>query len=186
VHRASVPPDERVAVGGLWVTSPRRTVTDCARILSATSAVVVADSALRLGLLTADELTSAAVAMRGPGSVAARAALLSADDRSESALESVARLLFRSHGLAPELQVSIYQGGEFLARVDALFRAERLVIELDGYEHHSSRGAFQTDRRRQNALLAAGYRVARFTWDDVWQRPDYVIRVVRTLVAAGP
>ena len=43
-----------------------------------------------------------------------------------------------------------------IAVVDELFVAERLVIEVDGYQWHSSRQAFQRDRARQNALVAAG------------------------------
>ena len=70
--------------------------------------------------------------------------------------------------------------------MDVLFEQERVVIEVDGYGTHSSREAFQRDRTRQNELVAAGYRVLRFTWDDLDRRPAAVIRQVRTALASRP
>ena len=49
------------------VTSPLRTVLDCARRLPFSEALAVADSALRSGLVTEDELRLAAAGTRGPG-----------------------------------------------------------------------------------------------------------------------
>ena len=43
----------------------------------------------------------------------------------------------------------------------------RLVVETDGWETHRTRSAFKRDRRRDAALVAAGWRVMRFTYDDV-------------------
>lgn len=64
-------------------------------------------------------------------------------------------------------------------QADLLFGAERLIIEIDGYEVHSQRGQFTLDRERQNDLVLAGYRVLRFTWEHLTQHPGYVIEVVR-------
>ena len=47
--------------------------------------------------------------------------------------------------------------------VDALWSHERLVVELDGYAYHRGRAAFERDRRRDAALVLAGYRVVRIT-----------------------
>ncbi len=49
-------------------------------------------------------------------------------------------------------------------RGDLVFPALRLVVELDGFEFHSSRAAFEKDRAIQNALVLAGWHVLRFTW----------------------
>jgi very-short-patch-repair endonuclease len=48
--------------------------------------------------------------------------------------------------------------------VDFLWRDERLVVELDGWQFHGHRLAFERDREKQQALVAAGLRVSRVTW----------------------
>jgi very-short-patch-repair endonuclease len=56
-------------------------------------------------------------------------------------------------------------------RVDALFEAEKVIIELDGYEFHKDKTAFATDRERDAATLALGYVTLRVTWDRLEQKP---------------
>ena len=65
--------------------------------------------------------------------------------------------------------------------VDVLWPAQRLIVEVDGYEFHGPRPAFERDRRRDGRLLAAGYRVLRVTWLELVERPE---RVLATIVAA--
>ena len=48
--------------------------------------------------------------------------------------------------------------------VDALWREQRLIVEVDGYVFHGPRPVFERDRRRDQVLIAAGYRVLRVTW----------------------
>jgi very-short-patch-repair endonuclease len=74
-------------------------------------------------------------------------------------------------------------GGRVLAVVDVLFAAQRLVIEVDGWRTHGTRAAFQRDRATQNALVGAGYLVLRFTWTDLTQRPEHVVRTIRDALA---
>lgn len=59
--------------------------------------------------------------------------------------------------------------------IEVAFPRARLAIEIDGRAHHSDGDAFQRDRQRQNDLVAAGWTVLRFTWDDLVNRPDHVI-----------
>ena len=61
-----------------------------------------------------------------------------------------------------------------------------MAIEVDGYEHHSSPEAFQRDRTRQNRLVALGWTVLRFTWDDVVKRPAMVAQTIRDAVNRLP
>ena len=60
----------------------------------------------------------------------------------------------------------------------------RVVVELDGFEHHGSRRAFAEDRRRDRALVALGLLVLRFTYDDVLASPETVTRSVRRALQA--
>lgn len=63
--------------------------------------------------------------------------------------------------------------------VDFLWREERLVVEIDGYVFHSSRSAFERDRRRDADLQASGFSVMRVTWR---QLTDESVAVVARLV----
>ncbi len=63
----------------------------------------------------------------------------------------------------PELNASLPVGGRWY-EVDCLWRAARLVVELDGYRAHGTRAAFEHDRARMRALQAAGWRVFPVTW----------------------
>jgi very-short-patch-repair endonuclease len=48
--------------------------------------------------------------------------------------------------------------------VDALFERQRVIVELDGWEFHQSRDAFERDRNRDADTLAGGYVTVRITW----------------------
>ena len=66
-------------------------------------------------------------------------------------------------------------------RVDAVWRAHRIAVELDGWQHHHTHHAFERDRERDAVLTAAGWRVVRFTYRHVTARPDGVIQTLRRL-----
>jgi Transcriptional regulator, AbiEi antitoxin/Protein of unknown function (DUF559) len=55
--------------------------------------------------------------------------------------------------------------------VDALFPAERVIIELDSWDFHKGKIAFETDRERDAETLARGYVTIRITWERIEQRP---------------
>jgi hypothetical protein len=74
----------------------------------------------------------------------------------------------------PELNV-IVEGYE----VDALWRAKKLVVELDSYAFHRSLRAFEDDRRKYAALQLAGYMVLPLTRLD-----DAAARVVSAAISA--
>jgi len=67
-------------------------------------------------------------------------------------------------------------------RPDFLWPAAGLVVETDGWETHGTRVAFLADRRKDAALTAAGYRVVRFSADDLRDRPDTVVARLATLL----
>ena len=169
IHRREVPTD------GL-LTTPDRTAADCARCLPRLDALVVLDSFLREGVNRADVLAH----LWGRGCGPAREVVRRADGRAESSGETVGRVVLEDAGLQVEPQVRIRGVG----RVDLLVEG-RLVVEVDGFAYHSDRQRFAADRRRDAALLAMGYRVLRFTWMDVVTRPDYVVAMVRAVLAVS-
>ena len=62
--------------------------------------------------------------------------------------------------------------------------ARRIAIEVDGWAWHVDVERFQADRRRQNALVNAGWTVLRFTWHDLTADPERVIAQIRAALAA--
>ena len=59
--------------------------------------------------------------------------------------------------------------------VDALWRAQRLIVEIDGFDAHGTRAAFERDRRRDAHLVAAGHRVIRITWRQLRDEPELTV-----------
>lgn len=93
--------------------------------------------------------------------------------RSEA--ERLAHRLLRSAGIAgwsANTDASGYDG-------DLIFDDRQLIVEIDGFAFHSGATDFQRDRTRQNALVANGWTVLRFTWADLTERPGYVIASIR-------
>ena len=68
--------------------------------------------------------------------------------------------------------------------VDALFPAERVIVELDSWEFHRYRIAFETDRERDAEALAHGYVTVRMTWERIGQRPRREANRLHTILAA--
>ena len=66
--------------------------------------------------------------------------------------------------------------------MDVLWAAARLVVELDGWQDHGTRHAFQRDRARDATLLRAGYRTLRLTHDQVMRQPAWVVDTLRALL----
>ena len=63
--------------------------------------------------------------------------------------------------------------------LDVGFRRIRLALEIDGRIHQNDPDLFESDRIRQNALILNGWRVLRFTWRMLDERPSYFIEQVR-------
>ncbi|WP_337062334.1 type IV toxin-antitoxin system AbiEi family antitoxin domain-containing protein [Kineococcus sp. G2] len=171
VHRRGRP-------AGVRVVDVLTAVLDCARCLPLPEAVAVCDSALRRGLLDADDLAAAVGHLHGTDP---RVRLVAhADARADSLLESVVRVELRERGLLVEVQVT----HDDVGRVDLLVGGW-LVVELDGYAFHAARSAFRLDRRRGVELARQGRVVLRFTYEDVLRRREWLIDAVVDVLAAG-
>ncbi len=69
--------------------------------------------------------------------------------------------------------------------VDMVWPDKRLVVEFDGFTFHADRRAFERDRRRDQDLVAAGYRVIRVTARQLEDEPLGVIARLAAALAAG-
>lgn len=153
------------------VTTPLRTVIDCARRLPFDEALAVADSALRCGAVTRKELD--AVRVRGAGAAAVRRVLQHADGRAANPFESVLRALAIEAGLAVEPQRPLDLGSG-VVHPDLTDVSRRLVLEADSWTFHATRSAHRRDCARYNLLVVHGWLVLRFTWEQVMLEPAYV------------
>jgi len=179
--RAGLHDDEVVLVDGMRVTSVARTLVDLARILPFEQALVAADSALHLRLVTPAELDYALTSgSRRPGLSNARQVIAFADSRAESVGESRSRAAFRESDLPmPDLQVVIKNSfGRAVGRGDFVWNDYRTVGEFDGAQKYRPTTADQDNRNREhNALYleklredeirAERWHVVRWGWKDL-------------------
>jgi hypothetical protein len=147
---------------GVRVTSAARTILDIAPRLT-DQALTRAVNDLRLaGHLSPAQL--AAVLDRATthaGTQRLRTVVhYSAPAPTRSTFEDEFRSFAQRFGL-PRPEINVRVAGR---EVDALFRAERVIVELDGYRYHGGRESFERDRERDAASLEQGYATVRITW----------------------
>jgi hypothetical protein len=164
IHRVSGIDDRDVRrKGGLWLTSPARTLIDLAAAAGDSELDRLVAEARVQGLLSKGALEAALErAGRRPGTARMRAFLRSeggpALTRSEA--ERRMRRLLREARLA-QPKANIRAAGY---SVDFLWAGQRVIVEVDGYKYHGHRRAFERDRRKDMALRDGGYEVIRITW----------------------
>jgi very-short-patch-repair endonuclease len=152
IHRTRhLPPEDVTVHWGIPVTTPLRTLLD----LSSTLPLDALDAALAEALVRR-LVTVEALQPRATGKLNR---LLETAAPTRSRLERDLRTLLREHGLPQPISNGIVCGYE----VDLHWPEQRLVAELDGYEFHAHRRAFETDRERDIVLAAAGWRTVRVT-----------------------
>jgi predicted transcriptional regulator of viral defense system len=180
VHAAALYPGHVAKHYGLPVTSVARTVADLARTSPFKHGVVVADSALHATKTTHEELDSVlASCSTWPGAQRARRAVAFSDHRSESVLESCARVTFADYGLpAPELQVDI-GGDRLIGRVDFCWREYLTIAEADGLLKYAETSRAVAQLERDQLLREVGYKVVHFTWRQLFRETDRVIKRIK-------
>lgn len=188
-HVARLREDEVVEVDGMQVTGPVRTALDLARSLPHEAAVVALDAALRLDLLSKEDLRTRLFDIAGaPGSRSATRAVLFADGRSESVGESRSRVVLQRWKLAPsalQFEVRTAAGG-MIGRTDFAWEEHRLVGEFDGRIKYGrllrpgqdAGDAVFREKEREDAIRDEGWGVVRWTWADL-HRPDRFAAKVR-------
>jgi very-short-patch-repair endonuclease len=101
-------------------------------------------------------------------------------DRARTDLEQLMLSICRRHRLpTPEVNVKVDR-----YEVDFLWRQEQLIVEVDGWEAHRSRSAFEEDRGRDARLALLGYQVVRFTWRQGTTNRAQIAKTIRSLLRA--
>jgi hypothetical protein len=153
---------------GVPVTTPARTLVDLSSVLAVDElARACHEAGIRFGTTPAQV---EAVLARRPSSKGAKKLrrILHGDEHiTLSALERRFIELLRHAGL-PLPATNRPAGNRY---VDCRWVERRLTVELDGYRYHSSRFAWERDRRREREAYARGDQFRRYTYGDVFEKP---------------
>jgi very-short-patch-repair endonuclease len=182
IHQSRrLPPEDIRHLRGLPLTGPGRTLIDFAESATDRELERATDEALTRRLVKAPHLLSEIEQHRGRRGLSRLRRLLEGGEPStltRSEAEERFLALVRAAALPPPQVNARLLGYE----VDFLWRESGLVVEVDGFQFHSSRDAFDRDRRRDGDLQNAGFRVQRITWRQLVEEPyATVARTARAL-----
>lgn len=185
IHRsATFHPRDRLTRKNLVLTSPIRTLCD----LAVSEPVGLVGEALteaqvhgQLSETDTAALDQRLKTHRGAARVRALIAAESEHGYTRSKAERLLRGLLKSAGLPmPRFNARVHDH-----LVDCHWPESRVVLEVDGYETHRHRSAFEADRRRDQDHAARGYLVVRVTWRQLTREPARVlVRIAETLATA--
>jgi very-short-patch-repair endonuclease len=176
VHRSrTFTPEQANRQYGMPVTTADRTIADIAGRLTDPELIQLVGDARRSGRLGPQALAR----LQGRSTRTARL-LDPAQPPSESLLMAAFLTFLRRHRLPLPLIEQPFHG----FRVDAIYPAHRLIVELDGYEFHRDRDRFERGRRRDAVALEHGYETLRITWRRITEDGDELARQLRTILRA--
>jgi hypothetical protein len=183
VARHPAPP-LALTVEGVRVEPVAACLRAAARFLPTLDLVVLIDSALQLRRCTFQDVVAAA-GERRRGARALRRALPLADGRSESAWETLLRLLHVVCGIDVESQVELFDGfGAFVARADLRVTGTNLLQEYDGAQHREAAEQVR-DLRRARRIADIGVVRRGYVAKDLLDRPHLVLRAADEARGSG-
>lgn len=167
---------------GLRVTTPARSLLDLAAVAPRSVLERLIEEALVQNVVSSGELL--AMAERGAGRRGVPlfrevVDLLDEPLFTRSEAERKLASLCRSAGL-PLPRMNVHRAGW---EVDAVWDAQRLVVEVDGRQFHDTAPQFERDRRKDGELMLAGYRVLRITWRRLTREPEQVIALLASALS---
>lgn len=164
---------------GVPVTSVARTVVDLAAVLDSAGLARACHEAGVLHGTTPSQVQAVMARLSArPGAASLRAVLDGDVPVTLSRLEvAFVALLTRECLELPTMNRPA--GGR---RVDCRWPGRRITIELDGYRFHSSRHAWELDRRREREARARGDEFRRYTYGDVLEDPRLMLAELRKLL----
>ena len=186
VHHSRLTDDEMTEGEKIRVTTVPRTLLDLAAVLPRRQLERALQEAevRRLGdLVSLEQLLVRHPRRRGTATL--RSILASdriGENVTRSQLEERFLALADRTGLSrPEINSNVEIAGR-LIECDCVWRAQRVVVELDGHAFHAPRNAFEADRARDRAFQAAGWRVVRVTWRQLHREAERVSGDIRELL----
>jgi very-short-patch-repair endonuclease len=160
LHRVTAfGPGEVTKMRGIPVTSVARTIADLAATQPANEVEHAYQEALYRRIVAARHI--AAILKREPrrrGAPFIRALLDNPGMTRSERERALLRLLKQAQLPTPLTNVRLHG-----YRVDAYWPEHGLVLEFDGWQAHGHRSAFESDRKRDQVMLANGIRAMRVT-----------------------
>jgi very-short-patch-repair endonuclease len=186
-HRADfVAPIDRTMRRAIPCLTVERVLLDLAGVLPAWELRKAIAEAEVLGILSFAAMRSLIRRSRGRRGVARLRLILEeldpATKRTRSELERRFLALCKRADLPrPEVNAVLDVGDGWL-EADFLWRDAGLVVEADSRQFHDTASAFQHDRLREQRLQLVGWRVSRWTWEQVENEPHRVAKTIRALL----
>jgi very-short-patch-repair endonuclease len=179
LHRHDLSPVDRAGIDGLELTARPLTVLETAIAIPDGSTFL--DRALQRHVRFPTVYRAYCRHLGRPGWRRVRDLLIAAADRADSAAERLLVRILRAGGVTGWVL-----GFPFPPwRIDLAFPQQKVAIEVDGWAWHVDAERFRNDRRKQNALVRAGWDPLRFTWHDLDGRPTAVLTEIRDTLAAA-
>jgi hypothetical protein len=159
---------------GIPVTTAGRAILDVAGRLSDAELIQIVSDARRAGRLGPTAL------YRLLGASVRAARLIDPEQApSESIFMAMFLLFLKRYRLPIPLIEHWFHG----FRVDAIYPAHRLIIELDSWEFHSNPLQFERDRTRDAVAIAHRHDTLRITWKRMTEHPRQLAAELRALLA---
>ncbi len=162
------------------MTTLARTLLDCAPTMTSKARTRAVNDGLRSPYLTRAQLADVCARNpRHPGTKLLRPFVQSPTGPTRSQFEDAFLDFCARYDLPRPLVNTVVCGFE----VDALFAPERVIVELDGWDFHNDRRAFENDRARDADLLTAGFVTIRITWERLHNAPHREAARLRRILA---
>jgi hypothetical protein len=188
LHYGRLPSDEITTHRGIPVTTVPHTLLDLASAVSPALVERAVNEAEVRRL--SDPLSLADLLERHPrrrGAAALRSLVMAGrigEARTRSDFEAAFLAFLDRFGLPrPEVNAALVVPGRTI-EPDFLWRAQQVIVELDGYETHGTRAAFESDRARDRALALTEWRRLRVTWRQLEHEPAALAADLRVLLTA--
>jgi very-short-patch-repair endonuclease len=181
-HHTVLPGDERTVHDGIPITTVPRTLLDLAATLDQRQLERAINEAEIKRLWDELSLHDLLHRYRGrPGTKVVRAALRQRTKGATATKSDLEELFiaFADRVGLPRPETNVYVEG---IEVDCVWRAHRVIIEVDGWEIHRTRAAFERDREKSRILQAAGWRCVPVTYLQLKHTAEAVASDVRRLL----
>jgi very-short-patch-repair endonuclease len=173
-------------VDGIRCTGPERTLVDLAGLVTERTLEAAFDDAIQSGLTTIPKLDAYVTERRLGHNRRVKRLRRLIDDRAKGAIHKELERMFRRKlsGTKMPKPVRQFPVGQYF--IDFAWPDRMVAVELHGLGGHFSAEAFRNDKRRENVIVLAGFKVLHFGWEDVCDRwPDVETTLRQSLDGTG-
>jgi hypothetical protein len=179
----SLPAHHRTVIDNLPVTTMERTLVDLASVVTMRRVELALDDLLAAGRIRIADVGATVDEVCGRGRAGSTGLRKMIEERADGPVLNATRLerlglavLRRAELPEPQLQYPI--PWDPTRRFDCAWPWCCLAVEWDSRRWHTQVDAFDSDRQRDREAVVHGWRLIRFTWKDVRERPDVVAATI--------